>query len=201
MFLSRKKMDDEQSQAKLVAYTIILYICSFIAPFVIVSSYQSMVYFSRTYWFFSTPFSAYITFMGGMLYIAVIITLYLIFRQKWEGVKFKWLTGFLLLVSIPAFMFSLTNYYYLDDAGIHYNALNGIEEKEYSWGKIDKVHIVYRNHSGTTGLYQYKFEMSDGTMVAIPFNDKLAEYKFKIEEIIKNNKITVVDNFKNPIID
>jgi hypothetical protein len=194
-------MEDEQSQAKLVAYTIILYICSFIAPFVLVSTYQSMVYFSRTYWFFSTPFSAYITFMSGMLYIAVIITLYLIFRQKWEGAKLKWSTGFLLLFGIPALICSLTNYYYLDDVGIHYNALNGIEEKEYSWEKIDKVHIVYRNHSGTTGLYQYKFEMLDGTLVTIPYNDKLAEHKFKIEEIIINNKITVVDNFKNPIID
>ncbi|MEO2075539.1 MAG: hypothetical protein ABGX20_09055 [Bacillus sp. (in: firmicutes)] len=199
--LVRKKKDEEQSQAKLVAYTIILYICSFILPFVFVATFQSTVYFSRDYWFFSTPFSAYTTFMGGMLYIAIVFTLYLIFKQIWESVKIKWLTGILLLASIPAFILSLTNYYYLDDSGIHYNSLKGLEETVYSWKDINKVHIVYRNHQGTTSLYQYNFEMESGDKVTIPFDDKLAEYKYKLDAIIKGNKIPVEDNFKHPIVD
>lgn len=201
LILGKKIKDEEQSQAKLVAYTIILYICSFFVPFVIVSSFQSTIYYSRTYWFFSTPFSAYVAFMAGMLYIAVVFTLYLIFRRRWESIRIKWITGILLLASIPGFILSLSNYYYMDDEGIHYNALNSLGETEYGWKNIDKVHIIYRNHQGTISLYQYKFEMKNSKKITLPYDEKLAEHKYKIEKIIKDNKITVVDNFKNPIED
>ncbi|EKN65314.1 hypothetical protein BABA_21001 [Neobacillus bataviensis LMG 21833] len=201
MILLRRKEVDEEHSVKLVAYTIILFISSFFAPFVIVASYQSMVYFSRSYWFFSTPFSAYITFMGGMLFIAAIMTIYLIFRQRENARKLKWITGILLLISIPVFILSLTNYYYMDDKGIYYNGLTGIEEKEYKWNDMAKVHIIYRNHQGSTGFYQYKFEMTDGSKIILPFNDKLSENKFRIEAKIKELKIPVHNNFKNPIVD
>ncbi|MFZ7946578.1 hypothetical protein [Neobacillus sp. 19] len=200
IFVKRKEADDEHS-VKLVAYTIILYISSIFVPFVLVASYQSMVYFSRSYWFFSTPFSAYITFMFGMIVIAVILTAYLIFRQRWEGKRLKWITGILILSTFPAFILSLTNYYYLDDDGIHYNGLTGLEENEYKWDEMAKVHIVYRNQQGTTSLYQYKFVMADGSELTIPFNDKLSENKYKVEAKIKENNISVKDNFKNPIVD
>ncbi|MFK9092833.1 hypothetical protein [Bacillus salipaludis] len=201
MILLRRKEVDEEHSVKLVAYTIILFISSFFVPFVIVASYQSMVYFSRSYWFFSTPFSAYITFMGGMLFIAVILTVYLILRQRREGIRLKWITGILILSTIPAFILSLTNYYYMDDDGIHYNGLTGLGEKEYKWDEMTNVHIVYRNHQGTTGLFQYKFEMTDGSKITLPFNDKLSANKYKVEQKVKEYKITVKDNFKNPIVD
>lgn len=201
MILLRRKEVDEEHSVKLVAYTIILFISSFFVPFVIVASYQSMVYFSRSYWFFSTPFSAYITFMGGMLFIAVIMTVYLILRQRWEGGKLKWITGILILTTIPAFILSLTNYYYMDDDGIHYNGLTGLVEKEYKWDEMENIHIVYRNHQGTTGLFQYLFEMTDGSKITLPFNDKLSANKYKVEQKIKEYKIPVKDNFKNPIVE
>ncbi|WML40088.1 hypothetical protein RCG19_23565 [Neobacillus sp. OS1-2] len=202
MILVRRKKVDEEYSVKLVAYTIILFISSFFAPFVIVASYQSVIYFSRSYWFFATPFSAYITFMGGMLYISVIMTIYLIFfRQRWEGGKMQWITGLLLLVSLPAFMLSMTNYYYMDEKGIHYNGLTGFAEKEYKWNDMSNVQIIYRNHQGTTGFFQYKFEMTDGRNIVLPFNDKLSENKYRIEAKIKMLKIPVHDNFENPIVD
>jgi len=201
LLLLRRKASEEENSVKLVAYTIILFISSIFVPFVIVASYQSMVYFSRSYWFFSTPFSAYIIFMGGMVFIAVILTIYLIFRQKWEGKKLKWITAFLILASIPAFILSLTNYYYMDDDGIHYNGLTSLEEKEYQWNEMARIHIVYKNHQGTIGLFQYKFEMADGSKITLPFDDKLSEHKFRIEEKIKEYEIPVKDNFKNPIVD
>lgn len=201
MILVKRKEPTEESHVKLVAYTIILYISSLFVPFVVVASYQSIFYFSRSQWFFSTPFSAYITFMCAMIYIAVVLTVYLILRQRWEGRTFNWITGILVLASLPAFFLSLTNYYFLDDRGIHYNTLTGLNETEYKWKNISKVNIIYRNDQGTTGLYQYKFEMDDGSIVTLPFNDKMAEHHWRVDEIIKVNKIPVKDNFKNPIVD
>lgn len=200
--LSIKRSEStEEKHVILVAYTIILYICSIFVPFIAVPSYQSMVYYSRSQWFFSTPFSAYITFMGGMIYIAVILTLYLIFRQRWEGIWFKVVLGAMILASIPAFISSLTNYYYLDNEGIHYNTMKSLKEKEYRWDRISKVHILYRNHQGTTSFYQYRFEMPDGSEITIPSNDKLVEHKWRVENKIKENKIPTTDNFKDPIVD
>lgn len=200
IFLKRKEASDE-NQVKLVAYTIILYISSLFIPFVIVASYQSMVYYSRTQWLFATPFSSYITFMAGMIYIAVILTIYLIFKQKWEGKAFKWAILLLVLASIPAFYLSLTNYYYVDDEGIHYNTLTGLKETEYKWEDISKVHIVYRNHQGTTSLYEYKFELADGSKVTLPFDKKLSDNKRRLTQKIEENQIPVTDNFNDPIVD
>ncbi|ETI68202.1 hypothetical protein [Neobacillus vireti] len=201
MLLLKRREASEDHHVKLVAYTIILYISSLFVPFVVVASFQSLVYYSRSHWFFSTPFSAYITFMCGMLFIAVIFTVYLIFRERFEGRTFKWVIAVLLIVSIPAFVQSLTNYYYLDEDGIHYNALTSFKEKEYKWDEITKVQVVYRNHQGTTSLYQYKFEDRDGGVVTLPFNDYLSDHKWQIEGKIEENNIPVKDNFKNPIVD
>lgn len=201
MILIKRREASEDHHVKLVAYTIILYISSLFVPFIVVATFQSMVYYSREQWFFSTPFSAYITFMGGMLFIAIVFTFYLIFRGRWEGRTFKWVIGILLITSIPAFVFSLTNYYYLDDEGIHYNYLTSIKETEYKWDEITKVDVVYRNHQGTTDLFQYKFEKADGSKVILLFDQYLSEHKLRLEEKIKENDIPVKDNFKNPIVD
>ncbi|MEH7077017.1 hypothetical protein [Neobacillus drentensis] len=201
MQLIKRKESSGSNHVKMVAYTIILFISSLFVPFIAVATYQSVVYFSRAQWFFSTPFSAYITFMSGMIYLAVILTLYLIFRQRFEGSLFKVIFIVLLLSSIPAFVLSLTNYYYLDKEGIHYNNLMGFDEKEYRWDKMARVHIIYRNHQGTTGFYKYRFEMKDGSDIMIPYNEKLAEHKWRVEEKIKENNIQVSDNFNNPIVD
>jgi hypothetical protein len=201
LFALKRNEYKEENTVKLVAYTIILYISSAFIPFVIVASFQSMVYYSRSQWFFSTPFSAYISFMFGMLYIAVLLTIYLILRQKWEGTAFKLTIGLLALVSIPVFVLSLTNYYYIDDEGIHYNQLTGFQEAEYKWEELDAVNVIYRNHQGTTSYYQYKFELKDGSTVTLPYNDKFAENRRRINAKIEQYQIKLKDNFDNPIID
>lgn len=199
MILVRKREASDENKVKLVAYTIILYISSLFVPFVVIASYQSMAYTSRSQWFFTTPFTAYLVFMVGMLFIAIVFTFYLIFRQKWEG---RVLTGIMVcfvLLSIPSFIFSMTNYYYLDDKGIHYNFITGLQEKEYQWENVETLHKVYRNHQGSTGYYQFKFEMKDGKVITIPFNDKLSENQYRIEEKVKKHNIAVKDNFDNPL--
>ncbi|MEH7336007.1 hypothetical protein V7161_25605 [Neobacillus drentensis] len=201
MFLPKRKESAEDNQVKLVAYTIILYISSLFAPFIVVASFQSMVYYSRTQWFFTTPLTAYITFAAGMLIIAFALTVYLLFRQKSNGRGIKCVTWVLILGSIPAFVMSLTNYYFFDEKGIHYKALTKIREEEFKWDKIKKIHIVYRSHQGTTAILEYQFESRNGREITIPFNDKLSENKWRVEKMVKENNILVTDNFNNPIVD
>jgi hypothetical protein len=196
-----RKRSNEEGHVKLIAYTIILYISSLFVPFVIVASYQSMVYYSKSQWLFSTPSSAYITFMMGMLFIAIVFTAYLILRVRWDTRSLKWITGLFILLSVPFFIFSLTNYYYLDQKGIHYHSLTSIKEREYQWENVSTINIIYRNHNGTTGYYQYKFLMGNGSEVTIPYSDKLDENKWRMEEIIRKYNIKVKDNYKNPIVD
>lgn len=205
MFLIKKRELSEEGHIKLIAYTIILYVSSLFAPLVIVASFQSMVYYSKKQWFFTTPFSAYATFGIGMLFIAIVLTLYLIFRNKWDGKVITRTTGILILLTIPVFFLSLTNYYYFDQKGIHYNGLFELNQSDYKWTNVKKVHLVYRNHNGTTGYYQYRFDMKDGKTIAIPIDDKLLNdfqvNKRRIEDIIKENNIPLTNNYKNPISD
>lgn len=205
MLLLKKRESSGEGHIKLIAYTIILYVSSLFAPLVIVASYQSLVYYSSKQWFFTTPFSAYATFGIGMLFMAVVLTLYLIFRDRLNTTVVTRTTLILLLLSIPIFYLSLTNYYYLDSKGIHYNDLFDLKEREYKWTNVSKVHIVYRNHAGTTSFYQYKFEMKNGSDIAIPIDEKLMynnqENKRRIESVIKTNKIPVIDHYNNPIVD
>jgi hypothetical protein len=197
----KREESSEETQVKLVAYTIILYISSLFVPFVVVATYQSMFQMSRSQWFFTTPFTSYIGFMIGMLYIAVVLTVYLILRQKSEAMKLKWITPILVLLSIPIFVLSLLNYYYIDEAGIHYNSVTSIKEEHYKWEDVATLHEVYRNHQGTTGYYQFKFEMKDGQIITIPYDDKLRENSRRIEEKVKEFSIVVKDNYKNPIVE
>nr|WP_263326213.1 hypothetical protein [Neobacillus sp. Marseille-Q6967] len=201
MLIARKRESSDENIVKLVAYTIILYVSSLFVPFVVVASFQSMMYVSRSQWFFETPLSAYIGFMVGMLIIALTLTLYLIFRLRSNKRILKVIVGSLILLTIPVFIFTSTSYYYLDDKGIHYNNLTSLKEKEYKWEDVDTFHKVYRNHQGTTGYYQFKFEMVNGEMVTIPFSDKVRENQSKIEEVVNKFKIKVKDNFDNPITD
>lgn len=201
MFALKRKESSEEDSVKLVAYTIILYISSFFVPFIVVASYQSMVYYSRSQWFFATPFSAYVAFMCGMLYIAVLLTVYLILKQKWEGAKLKLIIGVFAVLSIPVFLLSLSNYYYVDDQGIHYNQLISFREAEYKWEKIDTVNVIYRNQQGTTSYYQYKFELADGSTLTLPYNEKFNENRRRINAKIEQYQIKEKDNFENPIMD
>lgn len=195
------KRSHEDGKVKLIAYTIILYISSLFVPYVIVASYQSMVYYSKTQWLFSTPFTAYITFMMGMLFIAIVFTVYLILSVRWDTRTFKWITVLLILLTVPVFILSLTNYYYLDQKGIHYNSLTSLKEREYRWENVSTINIIYRNHNGITGYYQYKFLMRNGSEVTIPYSDKLADNMWRMEEMISKYNIKVKDNYKNPIVD
>ncbi|MCM3768745.1 hypothetical protein [Neobacillus niacini] len=203
MFALKRMEASEEDSVKLVAYTIILYISSFFVPFIVVAAYQSLVYYSRSQWFFATPFSAYVAFMGGMLYIAALLTVYLILRQKWEGakLKLKLVIGVFAVLSIPVFLLSLTNYYYVDDKGIHYNQLISFQEAEYKWEKIETVNVIYRNQQGTTSYYQYKFELANGSTVTLPYNGKFNENRWRINAKIEQYQIKEKDNFDNPIMD
>jgi hypothetical protein len=201
LFLVKKRESADENQVKLVAYTIMLYISSLFVPFVVIAGYQSMAFTSKSQWFFTTPLSAYLVFMAGMIFIAAVFTVFLIFRQKWKGRVFRWIIICFVLLSIPSFILSMTNYYYFDDKGIHYNFITGLQEKEYQWENVDTLHKVYRNHRGSTGYYQFKFEMKDGKMVTIPFNDKLSENQYRIEEKMQKHNIETKDNFDHPIVD
>lgn len=205
MFLIKKRVSSDDGHIKLIAYTIILYISSLFAPLVIVASYQSLIYYSKKQWFFATPFSAYATFGGSMIFIAIVLTIYLIFRDRWSRTILTRATWVLILLTIPAFFLSLTNYYYFDQKGIHYNGLIELQQRDYKWSNVTKVHMLYRNHQGTTGFYQYKFDMNDGKTITIPIDGKILnnyqENKRRIEGAIKENNIPLTDNFKNPISD
>ncbi|RDU36524.1 hypothetical protein DRW41_13425 [Neobacillus piezotolerans] len=199
MIINTRSSDERK--VTMVAITIIMYISSFFVPFVIIASIHSMYFFKREYWFFETPPSSYIAFMIGMLLSAVLFTLYLAAAWKWESRKLGIALLAMQIITIPVYIGSVDNYYYATGEGIFFNKLAGYGLKKYAWEDMERVKVVYRHSNGSVRLDQYKFTTKDGVVVSIPYTSRFAESQWKIDGVIKANKLTVSDNYDNPIMD
>lgn len=199
MIINTRSSDERK--VTMVAITIIMYISSFFVPFVIVASIHSMYFFKREYWFFETPASSYIAFMGGMLLSAVLFTLYLAAAWKWGSKNLGIALLALQIFTIPVYIGAVDNYYYATEEGIFFNKLAGYGVKKYAWSDMESVHIVYRHTKGSVRLDQYKFTNKDGEELVIPYTPGFAESQWRIDEVIKAYELQVSDNYDDPIMD
>ncbi|CRK82700.1 hypothetical protein BN000_02644 [Neobacillus massiliamazoniensis] len=175
---------------------IILFISSLFMPFVLVFLIQESVYHSKSYWFFETPTSAYITFMIGMVWIPIVLILHLIIQWKYELRLLKWITIFLICWSIPFFIYGISNYYYFDKKGLHYNHLESINQiTTYEWENFKEVKEIYSRNKGITYLTNYQFLTTDNKVITLPYDIKFKENQNRIIEKLKEHDIRVTSNY------
>ncbi|WP_053366776.1 hypothetical protein [Bacillus sp. FJAT-27245] len=199
MIINTRSSDERK--VTMVAITIIMFISSIFVPFVIIASIHSMFFFKREYWFFETPPSAYVAFMGGMLLSALLFTLYLVSAWKWGSKKLGIVFLASQILTIPVYIGAVDNYYYATDEGIFFNNLTGYGVKKYSWADMERVKIVYRLSNGSVRLDGYEFTDKAGDELLIPYTRRMADSQWKIDEVIKYFKLEVTDNYDNPIMD
>ncbi|ALC90274.1 hypothetical protein AM500_11135 [Bacillus sp. FJAT-18017] len=192
----------EDKNVKMVAYTIILFISSLFAPFVIVASIQSMFFYEREYWFFETPASAYLIFMAGMFLAAIVMSAYLILNWKWEHKRLPWILAGGLVLCIPLLAAGIDHYYYANEKGVYLNEAAGVGTKEYEWTKFTAVKKVYvKSNQGQVSLDNYTFTTESGEKVVLRNSNKFYDAKPRIDEIIEGQGLKVSDNFHNPIME
>ncbi|WP_059173976.1 hypothetical protein [Bacillus sp. FJAT-27445] len=183
---------EKKASRYILPISIMLFIGSFFMPFVIVNLIQKAMYHSSTHWFFKTPTSASITFGVGMMLIALALFMY--GKTSW---KFKkWLSLFLILISIPFFMFGISNYYYLDKEGIHSDVLKSYNSVEtYRWDEITEVNEVYKKEMNNTHIESYQFKTKDNRVFDLPHDKNFLPFRAGLMKMLLENKVTITDNY------
>lgn len=182
----------------LLVWTIVLFISSPITPLLLLALIQDSFYHDRrSQWFFIAPPSAYIVCLIGMVWIPIVLTIHLIIQYKYEFKKMKWVTLFLIFLSIPVLLGGITNYYYFDEKGAHYNSLNTLNEITNEWSSFQEVKKIYVKDkaTNTTYLNEYEFITKDKKVIRVPYRIELKEYENWILEKLKQNNVKVTDNF------
>lgn len=182
----------------LLVWTIIMFLSSPISPFLLLGLIQDSIYHDRrSQWFFIAPPSAYIACLIGMVWIPIVLTLYLIIRNKYEIKKMKWVTLFLIFLSIPVLLGGITNYYYFDEKGVHYNSLNTLNEKTNEWSSLQEVKKVYSKNEATNAIHldEYQFITDDKKVITVPIRAEFKAYENLILAKLKENNVKVTDNF------
>ena len=185
----------EESSKIILVTAIIIMISSLFMPLVFVYFIQDYLYLSADKWFYDTPSSAYIIFMIGMLWLAVSLLLHLFLKWKFDWKGIKWISLLLILGSIPFFMFGVSNYYYLDDKGVHFNdhtTFNSISS--YHWQDIKEAKEIFVKSNGVTVLDHLTLVTKSGEVIELPNNPKVQNSKFRIMEKLQENNVPLTNN-------
>lgn len=193
--MARLTFDTESTSKILFVLAIILLISSLFMPFVLVFIIQDYLYLSSEKWFYDTPASAYVLFIIGMLWIPIMMLIHIFIQWKFELRYYKWITILLMTLSIPFFMFGISNYYYLDDKGIHFNDVNTFNTiTSYEWADFKNAKEVYTKSNNVTVMDHYEFETKKGEIIDLPSNHKVSSYKFRILEKLEEHGVEITNN-------
>ena len=193
--MARLSFNTENSSNIILVTAIILMISSLFMPLVFVYYIQDYLYLTADKWFYVTPPSAYIIFMIGMLWIALTSFLYLFLKWKSDRKGFKWAALFVLLGSIPFFMFGVSNYYYLDDQGMHFNDYKTYNTiNSYYWEDIKEAKEIFVKSNGVTVVDHLNLVTKDGEVIELPYNSKVSNNKFRIMEKLQEYNVPLTNN-------
>lgn len=193
--MARLGLNTENTSKILFASAIIMMICSLFMPFVLVFIIQDYLYLSSEKWFYDTPSSAYVLIIIGMLWIPIMMLVHLFIQWKFELRYFKWISLVLMTLSIPFFMYGISNYYYLDDKGIHFNDVKTFNTiTSYEWENFIGAKEVYTRSNNVTIMDHYDFETKDGEIISLASNHKISSHKFRILEKLKEHGVEVTNN-------
>lgn len=185
----------EESSKIILVTAIIIMISSLFMPLVFVYFIQDYLYLSADKWFYDTPSSAYVIFMMGMLWLAVSLLLHLFLKWKFDWKGIKWISLLLILGSIPFFMFGVSNYYYLDDKGVHFNEHTTFNKiSSYHWHDIKEAKEIFVKSNGVTVLDHLSLVTKSGEVIELPNNPKVQNSKFKIMEKLQENNVPLTNN-------
>lgn len=178
----------------LITIIISLISCLFM-PFVLVFLFQDLFFYSKEYWFFTAPSSAYFTFALGMIWISVVLSLYLMIKSVREnkGQKTKnWIFIMALSICFLFFYQGINNYYYFSDDGLYYSDLFSFKGEHYFWNDYHQVkHVIYQSSAGFQSQRETIFITQNGKEISIPYNHDYKMYNSKIMEKLREQNIEI----------
>jgi hypothetical protein len=191
------KIDSEKITYRLYGIIFILFLSSLFMPFVFIFWLQDLLYHSKSHWVFIAPSTAYISFFIGMILIPTTLTIHLILnsklKQKWIG----WMTGLLLICSIPFFALGVSTYYFLEDEGIHVNELMSLEERDYRWDTMKELKEVWVLDNGVSRLNEYIMITEDDTELDVTAAFKEHHIKIKTYQMLEQHGVKITSNHQD----
>ncbi|WP_142752203.1 hypothetical protein [Neobacillus piezotolerans] len=187
---------ERKSSQYILAISIMLFIGSLFMPFILVYLIQESLYNTKEIMYFKAPPSSYVTFGVGMMWIALVLLVLVITKKKYEIGKLKWLSLLFIPLSIPFFMFSIENYYYLDKEGIHSNELKSYKTIEtFRWDEMKEVKEIYAKEKGDTKTKAYQFITKDNRVFELPHNKNVLPFRAGLMDMLRANQVTITDNY------
>ena len=188
----------ERRPVFMIVWAIILFVSSFFMPYVIVFLIHNSFFQSRDQWLFEAPGSGYVTFMIGMILIPIVMITHVIIQSKYNLKFMRWISLALISLSIPFFLLGATHYYYIDNAGLHYNELKTFNKTDtYDWGSFKEVKQVYEERKDDSSVFldHYEFIAADGKHITIPYKASLRNVEGHILDKLKEKNIKVTNNY------
>jgi hypothetical protein len=191
------KIDSEKVTYWLYGFIFILFLSSLFMPFLFIFWLQDLLYHSNSHWTFIAPSTAYISFFIGMLLIPIALTFHLIIQSKSDKKWIGWLTGLLLICSIPFFTLGVSTYYYLDENGVHISKLMSLEETDYRWDTMKELKEVWVLDNGVSRLDEYIFITEDDLEINLTAAFKEHSIKMKTYQILEEHGVKVTSNHQD----
>jgi hypothetical protein len=193
--MAQTQFNSETKRRVIFVSAVIILLSSLFMPFVLVFIIQDYLYLTSEKWFYDTPASAYTLVIIGMVWISIVLLLHLFIQNKFELHYLKWITILLLSVSIPFFMYGVSNYYYLDDKGIHINYMKTFNTiTSYEWEDIKSAMEVYKKSNNVSVLDHYEFETQEGEIITLPANHKVNSARPSIIVKLKESGVEMTSN-------
>jgi hypothetical protein len=191
------KIDSEKITYRLYGIIFILFLSSLFMPFVFIFWLQDLLYHSKSHWVFIPPSTAYISFFIGMILIPTTLTIHLILKSKLKQKWIGWMTGLLLICSIPFFALGVSTYYFLEDEGIHVNELMSLEETDYRWDTMKELKEVWVLDNGVSRLNEYIMITEDETELDVTAAFKEHHIKIKTYQMLEQHGVKITSNHQD----
>ncbi|WP_409368640.1 hypothetical protein [Lysinibacillus sp. 38-6] len=162
-----------------VAIVIVLFISSFIAPFIVLFPVQELLYRPSEFYLFDTVFKAYFILMFALLGLAMILLINLLIAPKTKKGRTiqRTIVGTSWLLVLASFVLCINHYQIIDEKGLHINPFFSLQEDVTSWDDIVKVEQTNVQKDGVTKPDKLIFTLTDGTTIEQSLSAKLTKAK------------------------
>lgn len=187
----KKKTDFVQ---KLVPTAIILILSSVFLPIFFLGPIQELIYSPKGYWLYEPPKTAYITFIIGVLLIAVTLIMYAWLNSKEISRKaLNSVCGMVIVTAIGLILLTFNQYHYVDKSGFHINPLLGFKEVHYSFDDIVEARQTVKVKNGVMSGDELILTFKDGEKYSLLLNQNVRDARVAIfYELEKERGISVI---------
>ncbi|MYL34414.1 hypothetical protein GLW08_12840 [Pontibacillus yanchengensis] len=184
-----------------IMFIVMVFISSFILPFVFIIIFQDILFFSESQWFFNAPFLSYVLLIGGMMLLAILLSVDEFIKSKRNDRDLKtgpWMVFLSVALSSLCFVLGIFHYYYFDDEGLHFNQVTSLQELDVQWNEIDEVIQVTTRENNMEVYKEHIFITKDGLQLIIPHNYDFMMNRKKIITLAENNGARISEQFVEP---